>query len=186
MKIKNDLLSYSHGKYNMLKQNIVSLLDCLGYCFRWDKEQELMLLCSKNDLSDTVVEKVEPEIAKKIWEYNYFKNKGDLESKRNVLRSIANDLEPKREIISNLSPKISTSLFWGLNKLQIRHNTDEGRKIIAKFTIEELETTYDYVYQTALLAFFIVEDKTCYERINEIKTEYDNSTQPPKPPLPLA
>ena len=85
-----------------------------------------------------------------VLEYNHHKMKGDLVSKKNILKNMADDIETKRATLTNINRTFTSNLFQLLNKF-IRHDNSENVYIL-KLTDDQIEDIYDEIYQMWLLA----------------------------------
>lgn len=107
----------------------------------------------------SVSEIVAPEISYKVLEYNHYTMKGDIARKRETLRILADQLEPRRVELAAINKELANNVFFMFNNMNIRHNNStEGdknyREVVAKMTQDELENWYDETYQLCLLAFW--------------------------------
>ena len=109
-------------------------------------------------------------------EYNHYSLKGDIVRKRDILRILADKLEPQRKQLKGINSKLEDDVFALLNNLNIRHNNcKEGDKnykeIVAKMTQDELEGWYDETYQMCLLAFLELDNVERTKKVAELKGE---------------
>lgn len=156
---------------NTLKENIFELVEDLNYeiCCNEDFQH---IIIEKNSLTSAVAEII-PSITNLVIEYRRFNLKGDIESKRSILKELADKIEPlnkkfKSTEFNNFIEDIGTLL----NNLNIRHNNIEGKnkkQYIVDMKSEELEEWYDKTYDMILVALLIdkyIDDKS---KIKELK-----------------
>lgn len=85
-----------------------------------------------------------PEISYKVLEYNHYTMKGDIARKKETVRILADQLEPKRADLTAINKELASNVFFMFNNMNIRHNNStEGdknyREVVAKMTQDELE-----------------------------------------------
>lgn len=179
------LLNKMNSKYEYYKKpmrfivdNIVAITEHLHYKRCINKEEEKVILVPKNPAATAVAEISSEEIAFAILKYNHASLKGQLEEKRKLLVSLANEYEPLLEKPVEGFKDYFAKTTGLLNNLNIRHNNTAGKnknEIVAKMSPEELESWYDELYQ---LLLFCVLCKDNYERkgrvselLKNLKTE---------------
>lgn len=107
-----------------------------------------------------------PDIADVIVEYNHYILKGDLTRKKELLKKIADALEPERDSLEATCPKETRDFFYMVNNMNVRHNNcdpkDEKRyrEVFATLSKKEKEAWYDKIYEQALSIIIIREQKT--------------------------
>lgn len=151
----NSAISFEK-EYYQVKRNINILLDRINYEYKYFDEYERAILVEKNAATTLVAEIVEDELAYKVVEYNHHLLKGDLNRKKEILKSMADDVESK---LSNLDKSLSSDFGFLLNNINVRHNNLEGKHkkdYIVNMREEELESWYDEAYQLMILC--ILED----------------------------
>ncbi|OZT77515.1 hypothetical protein [Salinicoccus roseus] len=125
-----------------------------------------------------IISDVSLKNAIRILEYNHFSNAGNIESKKQILLSLAGLLEPKREelntALGELFKKskggnvlIISDLFEMFNKLHLRHNNNN--QYISTENDQELEYWYDNVYNTILMVIVSEEQVGIHEEFREFK-----------------
>lgn len=144
--------------YHMLLQNINILLSHLNYEKINLSEEEKVILVPKNPAATAAAEISSKETAFAILKYNHASLKGDLEGKKQLLLSIANEYEPllKKPIEGFKDYFDKTNAL--LNNLHLRHNNKTGKdkkQIVAEMPNEELEKWYDELYQLLLFCVLI-------------------------------
>ena len=101
--------------------------------------------------------------------YNHHTLKGDLETKRKLLYSIAKEYEPLLSKPIDGFKDYFIKATSMLNNLDIRHNNKEGKhknNLVINLENEELEKWYDELYQLLLFCVLI---KDNIERKNNIE-----------------
>ena len=175
--IKN--LRYNVNKeYKILKENINAFIEHFGYEKYSLDEEEQIILIEKNPAAISAAEISEPEIAKKIIQYNHYTLKGDIESKKEILITLANEVEPRRKELERVNSSLSDDLFFMFNNVNLRHNNIEPndknyRPFIADMDKSSLESWYDETYQMILLAKLLLDNVV---RTSNIKTLKKNIT----------
>lgn len=143
--------------FNILKANINLLLEHLNYTKQVNNEQERVLLIPKDPAATAVAEIAPKDIAFAILKYNHVSLKGQLEEKRRLLQSIANEYEDLLEKPIEPFGDFFTKTNGLLNNLNIRHNNKKGKnqhEAVVQMNEQELEKWYDETYQ--LLLFCIL------------------------------
>lgn len=145
------------------------------YIYRTEDGQYLVV--QKNAATSAVADIVEPDLADAIIEYNHHLLKGDLKSKKMILKQIADALEPRRSELKAVNKTIENDFFYMVNTMNVRHNncdaSDSG-KYNAKFAVltdVEKEEWYDEIYQEGLVAFLLLEQANREKRISAFKTK---------------
>lgn len=113
-----------------------------------------------NETSQAVTEFADIKEALSILEYNHFSNKGNIERKKEILKKIADLLEPWRKPLNKSSElkdllkanndKIQAleKLFYMYNKFNIRHNNED--QMLTGLSNREIESWYDKIYTMSL------------------------------------
>lgn len=113
-----------------------------------------------NEAAQAVTEFADIKEALSVLEYNHFSNKGNIERKKEILKKIADLLEPWRKPLNKSSElkdllkanndKIQAleKLFYMYNKLNIRHNNED--QMLTELSDQEIESWYDKVYTLSL------------------------------------
>ena len=144
--------------FNLLIENIHILLDHLNYEHKIFENEEKVILIPKNPAATAVAEISDEETAMAILRYNHHTLKGDLETKRHLLNSIAREYEP---LLNN--PIEGYIDFFKktnglLNNLHIRHNNIESvdnKNLVIDIDDKTLEHWYDELYQLLLFCVLI-------------------------------
>ena len=176
--IKNDSITINKS-YSILKRNLDILIDKINYEYKYFKNEEKTLLIEKNPSSTAVAEIVEEELAFKVLEYNHHLLKGNINRKKEILKALADKIEPFRK---DLDKGLSLDFGFAANELNIRHNNLEGEKkvpYVANMNEEELEIWYDKTYQIMLLCILENEYnksiKKTFKQLRKDKDEYKKS-----------
>jgi hypothetical protein len=172
--IEHNLKFKFYGNYKVLKENINILLEHFGQTIRYFEDDERVLIIEKNPAAISAAEISEPEIAKRIIQYNHHALKGDIEAKKDILLALANEIEPKREDLKQINGSVESDLFLMFNNLNLRHNNidpnDKNYKpFIAGMNKNDLELWYDDTYQMILLAKLLLDNKERQSRIKTLK-----------------
>lgn len=155
-----------------------SIIDTMDYVietcgYERKKVDGEIQIVQKNAVAFQVAEE-EPNIEDAIIEYNHYLLKGNIDEKKNILRKIADALEPDRDTISSVNKKAADDFFYMVNNLNLRHNNvtpgDKNyKKAVAEMNSDELEKIYDMVYEQALLLFMQKSQIKRNERIKVLK-----------------
>lgn len=153
----------------MMLENIDILLENLNYEKIIFDEEEKVILVPKNPAATAVAEITDnKDISFAILKYNHASLKGDLEGKRQLLLSIANEYEPLlKKPIDGFKDYFSMATGV-LNNIHLRHNNKTGKdkkEVVANMSDKELEKWYDELYQLLLFCVLI---KDNVKRKNEI------------------
>lgn len=138
---------------------------------------DIEIFVPKDPAAMAVSEIVEDDVSYRALEYNHYSLKGDIARKRDILRILADKLEPQRKQLKGINSKLEDDVFALLNNLNIRHNNCmEGDKnykeIVAKMTQDELEGWYDETYQMCLLAFLELDNVERTKKVAELKASF--------------
>ena len=121
---------------------------------------------------------VSPEISYKVLEYNHYTMKGDIARKKETLRILADQLEPRRADLTAINKELASNVFFMFNNMNIRHNNcTEGdknyREVVAKMSQDELEKWYDETYQLCLLAFLELDNVERTKKVAQLKASFE-------------
>ena len=137
----------------------------------------MYLVVQKDAAVSAVADIVAPELADAIIEYNHHLLKGDLKSKKMILKQIADALEPRRSELKTANKTIENDFFYMVNTMNVRHNNcdvSDPSKYNAKFaglTDREKEEWYDEIYQEGLIAYLSLEQVDREKKILDFKTK---------------
>lgn len=119
--VKNKILK-PFGNFYLLK-NIMD--DCLAQInhtiFINKKEEKVYVIENKAEVT-AVTETIDSKLILPIIKYNHHTLKGNLEEKRNILCLLGTDLEHKRKTLNSLNKSLTSTIFFILNKFNIRHD----------------------------------------------------------------
>ena len=119
----------------------------------------------KKDIVAISVVDNQPELANIIIEYNHYLLKGNIGRKREILKQIADALEPKRTELNGINKHATDDFFSMVNNLNVRHNNCDPadakryREGFARLSDNEKEKWYDTIYQQGLTLFVLLEQK---------------------------
>lgn len=135
-----------------------------------------------HEAAQTVSEFADVKDALSILEYNHFSNKGNIERKKEILKKIADLLEPWRKPLnksSELKDLLKTNndkiqalekLFYMYNKFNIRHNNEE--QMLTGLSNQEIESWYDKVYT---LSLFIILGKDVGSILSDFEVSFGDN-----------
>lgn len=109
--------------------------------------------------------------------YNHYLLKGDINKKRDLLKRIDLDLEPKRkrQHKPSSSSAIEDDLSFLLNNMNIRHNNADPSNVkyynpeYSHLSNQEIEYWYDETYQLALLVYLAIDNESRTEKVKALK-----------------
>lgn len=155
----------------LLEKNIELFLEHINYEKLIIEKEEKVILVPKNPAATAVAEISSQDTAFAILKYHHASIKGQLEEKRKLLLSIANEYEPLLNKPINGFKDYFDKATNMLNNINIRHNNKSGKnkkELIAQMSDEELENWYDELYQLLLFCVLIKDNKDRKERIDEL------------------
>lgn len=132
-----------------------------------------------NEAAQVVIEFTDEKEALSILEYNHFSNKGNIERKKEILKKIADLLEPWRKPfnkcdelkgllkVNNDKIQALEKLFYMYNKFNIRHNNEEQK--LTRLSNREIESWYDKVYT---LSLFIILGKDVGSILSDFEASF--------------
>ena len=135
-----------------------------------------IIIVQKDPVATAVADIVEYDLAKEIISYNHHLLKGNIKSKKAIIKKIADALEPKRKELRSINNTIESDFFYLVNTMNIRHNNCDSKNSknynekFDKLSDVEKEEWYDEIYQEGLMAFLILEQVKRNARINEFKS----------------
>ena len=166
-----------NDEYLYLQENVIRLLDDLGYETKVFKDEEKVILVEKNAAMTAVAEVVDPNTAYAVIEYNHHILKGNIAQKQRILRILADKFEPMRGELKKVNKELESNTGYLLNKMNIRHNNIEGKnavEYVKNLSDEELEEWYDETYQMLLLCFLEYDNIERSKRIIKLKEIIEN------------
>ena len=156
--IEPDLQSHYRKCINAVQSLIDYDLEQINH-YIYRTEDGKYLVVQKDAAASAVADIVAPELADAIIEYNHHLLKGDLKSKKLILKQIADALEPRRA------------------ELNVRHNNcdvsdpSKYNEKFANLTDREKEEWYDEIYQKGLMAYLSLEQVDREKKILDFKTK---------------
>ena len=147
---------------NIIKTQIERVISSLGYKFIVIDDRQIIVENNvfANEAAQAVTAFADIKEALSILEYNHFSNKGNIERKKEILKKIADLLEPWRKPLNKSSElkdllkanndKIQAleKLFYMYNKFNIRHNNED--QMLTGLSNQEIESWYDKIYTMSL------------------------------------
>lgn len=179
LRMVEEKLNFSHNMqfsyppaYPMLLKNIDILLEHLNYEEQVFAQDEKVILVPKNPAATAVAEITDKEhIAFAILKYNHNSLRGNLEGKRQLLLSIANEYEPLlKNPIDGFTDYFKKATFL-LNNLNLRHNNKSGKdkkQFVVDMPNKELEKWYDELYQLLLFCVLIKDNVKRKKEIEDL------------------
>ena len=135
-----------------------------------------------NETAQIVTEFADEKEALSILEYNHFSNKRNIERKKEILKKIADLLEPWRKPLNKSNElkallkvnhdKIQAleKLFYMYNKFNIRHNNED--QMLTELSDKEIESWYDKVYT---LSLFIILGKDVGSILSDFEVSFGDN-----------
>lgn len=155
---------------NILKCNIGVLLNHLNMEEKYIPKYDAIIITPKNPAATAVAEISSEDTAMAILMYHHASLKGQLEEKRKLLQSIANEYEDLlKNPIDGFTEYFKTARGM-LNNLNIRHNNINGankKDEISKMSNKQLENWYDELYQLLLFCVLIKDNKERKDKMAE-------------------
>lgn len=155
----------------ILEDNIDLLLNHLNYEKHVFNEDEKVILIPKNPAATAVAEISSKDTAFSILKYHHASLKGQIEEKKQLLLSIANEYEPLlKKPIDGFTEYFDKATNM-LNNMNIRHNNKSGnnkKEFVAQMSDEELENWYDETYQLLLFCVLIKDNKDRKDKLDEL------------------
>lgn len=166
---------------SLLCQKVQSVIDTILYNLEklnhevQSLDDDRIIIVQKDASVTAVADIEEPVLADAIVEYNHYLLKGNIEKKKEILREIADALEPKRSELEQINKSFTSDMFYLVNNMNIRHNNcDKQDKktynpAFDSLSDEEVEVWYDNIFQQELMAFLLLEQKVRNARIDAFK-----------------
>lgn len=142
-----------NSNLSLLQANIDLLLEHMNFMKHDLEEEEKILLLPKDPAAISVAETAPKDIAFAILKYNHASLKGQLEEKRRLLQSIANEYEALLNNPPTGFGEYFKTVKGLLNNLNIRHNNKAGKNkndLVINASPKALENNYDELYQMLL------------------------------------
>lgn len=158
-------------EYKMLLENIDILIDQLHYKKQTFEEEDKVILVPKDPAATAVAEISSKDVAFAILKYHHASLKGQIEEKRKLLLSIANEYEPLlNKPIAGFKEYFDKATNM-LNNMNIRHNNKSGKnkkELVAQMGDDELESWYDELYQLLLFCVLIEDNKERKDKVDDL------------------
>lgn len=146
---------------------VTRVVDTIGYVITQESPAaNCIIIVPKDPAAIAVAEISEEKIAYKIVEYNHYSMKGDLVRKLSTLKLLADEIEPRRKELKGISGSVESELFRMMDKF-VRHNNKDNA-FIAAMSPNEIESTYDDIYQMWLLAMLELDNVDRKKRAKEL------------------
>jgi hypothetical protein len=173
----SDTIKYFKNYY-ALQENINALLEHVNHEVHYFDDDEIALITMKNAEATAVADILKPELGLNVIKYNHHLLKGDIEVKKAIILSLANELEPKRKELEKIDKTLTSNLFYLLNNINLRHNNKSKRdknykEYVAKMKPNQLEKWYDETYQLQLLAFLLLDNVNRSKKIDDLKVKIE-------------
>lgn len=125
--------------------------DCMEFLgFERVNKENIYLFVEKNPVVSAVAEITNKDLAYSVMEYNHHRLKGDLATKKSILKMMYEDIEPCQRVLNDVNKSLKSDLFQLMNKF-VRHNNNDN-KFIQSLNDKQLESICDDIYQMWLLA----------------------------------
>lgn len=168
----------------LIRKQINKIINSLGYKFINMDDREIIVEDNvfANEAAQIVTEFDDVKDALSILEYNHFSNKGNIERKKEILKKIADLLEPWRKPLNKSNElkallkvnhdKIQAleKLFYMYNKFNIRHNNED--QMLTELSDKEIESWYDKVYT---LSLFIILGKDVGSILSDFEVSFGDN-----------
>lgn len=167
-------------EYIYLQENVIRLIEDLGYEKKTFAEEEKVILVEKNAAMTAVAEIADQMTANAVIEYNHHLLKGNIVEKQRILKILADKFEPIRGELKRVNKELESNTGYLLNKMNIRHNNIDGKNAIEyvkNLSDEQLEEWYDETYQMLLLCFLEYENIERNKKISELKEVIEKSKE---------
>lgn len=166
------------NKYDMLLENIEILLDKIHHESKYSEETEKLILIPKNPAATSVAESSSDETGMAILMYHHRQLKGNIEGKRQLLLTMANEYEPllKKEFDGFKDYFSKTREL--LNKLNIRHNNGDN-EFLNQMSESDLEGWYDETYQLILFCVLIKDNAERKSKAKDILKKINQKDSKP-------
>lgn len=138
------------------------------------KKDSIYILVEDNPVAVEAAQELPEEKAYLPLQYTHHSLAGDIEGKREILRSLGHELESKREALEATDKTLSNDIFFCLNNLNIRHNNVDKdsmhyKRAVAEMNPAQIEEWYDYTYRMMLIALTKIGDYPTCKQMEELK-----------------
>lgn len=173
---KNVKLIYKNS--NITMENIEILLKELGYTYNEINNNQIKLRKNNALATETALKVEDDSISSLILDYTDFRIEKDMNTKKDILNSLGQYLEPLRKDIKKIDGNLEEYIFFCLNKLNIRHNNKTGKnkiEYVSKLKKQEIIEWYDKVYNLILIAINLLKLPNTYNEFKELKNTIINN-----------
>lgn len=129
-----------------------------------DKRDIKLIVVLDDEFVTSAAELILPDdetLALSVLGYSHYSHKDDIVSKRNILKQLANYVEPK------LKKQKDSNIGFALNNWNVRHNNDNELNV----TDEQLNEMYDKLYRDILYYLLGAEHREFDELVSKMKQE---------------
>lgn len=142
-----------------LMNNIPLILEKMNYKVEYTEDK--VIIVKRNADVDSVIDKISLPLAKRLLEYNDFRNENDIQEKKEILKAIDLYIEQNKKEISGLDSKLYNAIGTIVNEMGVNHPIN---KKFEDLTEQDLIKWYDKCFLMMLHSIRAVE-------INKIKRE---------------
>lgn len=157
-------------------QNINYIVEKTNHEWYFDSETFQNLIIEKNEIANVSMQLVKNDNLKvTVQKYLSYSYKGKLDKKRNLLNTLAREIEPilnSKFLKDNNFGYLESDIGTLLNKFHIRHNNKEGTKKVLyldSLSDFELEEWYDKIYYLIISAIITNKTIEISKELKEIK-----------------
>lgn len=171
-RILNENRDINDTAINFVASHIKKICDKIDHTFI--EKGDYFILVQSNPAALEAAQSLTEENASLPFEYSHHSLQGNINGKREILLSMAHELEPKRESLKKIDATLESDLFFLINNMNIRHNNiDKSSKnyktYVANMTEEEIETWYDRIYNLMMIALIKLGDSPTAQQISTLK-----------------
>lgn len=152
--------------------NIKNSIEKIGFCIHTYENEYKSIIIIKNEKALLAADKVDRNYAVKIVEYNSYILKGDLEGKKEILKTLADMFEKyKNKLKQNNMKGLIDDIGFLLNNLDIRHVNKESKndKFVKKLSKKQLEKWYDKTYELIITSIMDLNKIKLSKEIQDFK-----------------
>lgn len=151
------------------------LLEDLGHVRK--EKDGLVFVVPKSNPVLMAAQTLPNDLGYKTYRYIHRETTGDIGTKRDVLKSLGDYLEPKRKQLEALHRDASDRIFSMLNNANIRHNNvakgDKNyRRVIAEMSENDLEKLYDDVFELCIIACLLLDSVSALANIKNVESQF--------------